>query len=146
MEIKSLSDQKHIENALLRDYLVWLEGYLLDGGEPSHYYDYPWIRCRMKITWEDFTTNGECGASSQQTIAPYGISYLGGPIGHNTIYYYDEFRDKYCVHGHFVPVYSDPEFNEIRLLQEFIRNGAEERNWIEWAESRSDLYPYDSRW
>ncbi len=126
MEIKTLAEQIKegiIRPAELSDYLTWLEGFLLDGGVPSHYYNYPWQGCRFMIAWEDFTTARECGARACEIIVPYGVSYLGGEMGHNNFYFYEELTDKFSVRGHFVPVYDDPEFEQIPQLREFIKAG-----------------------
>jgi hypothetical protein len=129
----SLCHQKEkFEAAALRDYLVWLEGYLLDGGEPTEYIDREWredhdwpFESDMLTAKENFTTNGECGAYARSIIVPYGVDWdISHGLGHSNLYYYD--GKEFGVIGGWVPVYSDSAFEEIPQLRDFIEEQKQE--------------------
>ena len=57
------SDESEVENSLtgkLRharkgDYERWLSGYVANGNQPTHHYDYPWTELQMSFSWPSGT-------------------------------------------------------------------------------------------
>lgn len=99
-------------------YVEWLRGFVASGGRPTHSYDYRFGRSWLYAPRE-FAVNGECGASAVHVILDPGARVLNpNPwkpfkgFGHNTLYLLDDFQ----VIGDWVPVYSNPEFDEFRDL------------------------------
>lgn len=97
--------------AALGDYIEWLTKWISAGGQPTHYCHYPFNGHSWLVAEQDFHTGGECGANSAEVIVPRGVRYLGGPLGHNNLFMHSGPKK----HGHFVPVYSDPEFLKLGL-------------------------------
>lgn len=109
----------HTIPATIHQYLLWMEGFIAEGGKPTHFYDYPFDRPTWLYTSLDFAVNGECGARSQNVIVEAGATVLNpnpwkpfGGYGHNHLYLMDGFR----VIGDWVPLYSDHEFDPYRSL------------------------------
>lgn len=97
-----------LRQAKVKDYKIWLAGFLGKGGEPTNCYDYPMERGMedWKITYSDFQIVLLFGADSLNIIVPKGIKFLGGELGHSNLYLMDDFS---CMGG-WVPVYSDIHF------------------------------------
>jgi len=83
-------------------YSKWLEGFIENGGEPTHSYNYP-----MPDSWyvatRDFETFYLCGSSAIHIIVPENINWLGGYLGHCNLYFMKDYIHK----GSWVPIYSD---------------------------------------
>lgn len=88
------------------EYAAWLKAWTEAGGQPTHYYDYPFQRQTWLTAQRDFTTGGECGANAVQILVPAGVSYEGGPLGHNELYFMEGATQR----GGLVPVFADPVF------------------------------------
>lgn len=88
------------------EYAAWLKAWLDAGNQPTHYYDYPFERQTWLTAQRNFTTGGECGANAVHVVVPAGVSYEGGALGHNQLYFMDGATQ--C--GDFVPVFNDPVF------------------------------------
>ncbi|MFJ5984365.1 hypothetical protein [Lentzea sp. NPDC092896] len=103
----------------LWQYIEWLRGYTAKGGRPTHSYDYEFKAERWRYAPREFAVNGECGSRSTQVILGPGAQALNpnpwkpfGGFGHNNLYWLDDFK----VIGRWVPIYSNPEFDEFRGL------------------------------
>jgi len=84
-----------------KDYANWLIGYLKNGGQVSHVYDYEFPG--FFIAKKDFKLGSLYGANSIQVIIPEGIK-TSNASGHNTYYFMDDFKTS----GYgWVPIYSD---------------------------------------
>ena len=103
--------------AVLDEYLTWLRAWLDAGHQPTHAYDYPWSRQEWLTATRDFTLGGECGADSVRIIVPTGIEWARGDLGHNSLYFLDGPKQM----GDVVPVFSDPQFEVLPGVAEFIR-------------------------
>jgi hypothetical protein len=93
--------------ATVEEYADWLRGFMVAGGEPTHFYDYPFDRWDFEYAMHHFATCGERGARSRHIIVPVGVQHLGGDLGHNTIFFADGYRPV----GSVVPVFTDPVFD-----------------------------------
>jgi hypothetical protein len=107
-EIKQGGVMPHLRPATPKDYNRWLTGYIQNGGEPSHCYDYPMTRARFYIAIRDFVLHPFYGAQSINVIVPVGVNVSVYDAGHNSVFYMEEFKK-----GAFttVPLYSD--FQEV---------------------------------
>lgn len=86
------------------DYAQWLTGYMGNGGQPTHYYDYPIARASFYVAIRHFSLEHPLfGANAVNIIIPEGVAFLGGDLGHCNLYY----MDGYAVRGGWKPVYSD---------------------------------------
>lgn len=97
---------KAFRQGTLDDYLNWLRLWLVQGNQPTHYYDYPFSKWDWLVAQRDFTTGGECGTDAANIIVPQGIHHVGGDLGHNTLY----LIDGPSLQGDVVPVFEDEEF------------------------------------
>ncbi len=97
--------------ASIKDYKKWLEGYLSNGGEITHSYNYPFGR------WEWFVAKSPvievpplCGASKLDIIVPVGIEaralFPKKGMGHVGLYFMDGFKKNAAT----VPIFSDVIF------------------------------------
>jgi len=90
-----------------RDYDEWLTGYMAQGNEPTHYYEYPWSRVAGSffVATKDFELPPLFGVSAISLIVPKSVKFLGGGLGHSRLY----FEDGYTMKGEYivVPVYQD---------------------------------------
>lgn len=93
----------------LTEYTAWLQQWLANGNQPTHFYDYPFARQSWITAQRDFSTGGECGADAARIIVPEGIHHLDGTLGHNVLY----LMDGPAVRGNIVPVFSDPVFLDL---------------------------------
>ncbi|MDO8508021.1 MAG: hypothetical protein Q7S53_05665 [bacterium] len=92
-------------HASIGEYRDWLEGFRKNGGEVTHHYTYPFSRQQRDffVAKADFPATPRYGADSINIIVPEGVNFLGGNIGHSTLY----FMDGYRMIGHFAPSFSD---------------------------------------
>jgi len=104
----------------IEDYVLWLQGYVKRGGKPTHFYDYPVRRADFRYASSTVTVDSdyEYGARSRNIIVANGVTTErtrpAGPFGgwaHTHLYFMHGFRTS---DPHWVPVYSDPEFDAIR--------------------------------
>jgi hypothetical protein len=91
--------------ATANDYVIWLKGYLEDGGEITHTYDYPISRWKFVVATSHFTLKPGFGVNAKHIIVPRFIKW-SGQLGHDSVFEMNEYK---C-HGRIVPVFSDPEF------------------------------------
>lgn len=117
--------------AVLDEYLIWLRAWLDAGHEPTHTYDYPWSRQDWYTATRDFALGGECGADAVQIIVPAGIQWTRGDLGHNRLYLLDGAEQR----GDFVPVFSDPAFEALPGVREFV--AAKARKYAEMRRQRA---------
>lgn len=96
-----------LRKAEASDYIEWLKGYIGNGGEPSHFYDYPFSQPgSFYIATEDFRIFPLFGSAAIHIIVPKGIhADVSESTGHCCIYFMDGFRIEYCTS--WVPVYQD---------------------------------------
>lgn len=90
----------------MNEYAAWLRAWLKAGNQPTHYYDYPFEGQTWLTAQQDFTTGGECGANAVCVVVPAGVSYKGGSLGHNQMYFMDGVTQR----GGWIPVFNDPVF------------------------------------
>lgn len=94
-----------MRKAQAHDYAMWLTGYLNNGGNVTHQYDYPFERAGFVVATSDFHIRPGYGARSQRILVPRFVKWTG-TLGHDSIY----MIDGYQVHGIWVPTYSDSVF------------------------------------
>jgi hypothetical protein len=81
---------KHVKQASRGDYNKWLINFVENGGEPTHYYDYPFNRWRnFYVAIENFEIKPLYGASRINIIVPKGITITGNQ-GHTDLFYCDK--------------------------------------------------------
>ncbi len=99
--------------ATIEDYEEWLKGFIQGSGDPTHYYDYPMDRVvdSFFIAIDDFEIIPLFGSQSISVIVPRGVNFLGGELGHNRLY----FEEDYDYKGNIVPVYINIIYNDISL-------------------------------
>lgn len=86
------------------DYMTWLKGYVAQGREPTHVYDYPFDRWdNFYMAERDFEVIPLYGSSSINIIVPEGIK-VSGSCGHNELFFMDGFKT--CDYG-IVPIFED---------------------------------------
>jgi len=89
------------------DYEDWLSGYMLQGNDPTQYFDVPWSKAgiNMFVATKDFELAPLFGVSAISVFVPKGIKFLGGELGHSKLYFEEGCR----MQGEFlfVPVYHD---------------------------------------
>lgn len=118
--------------ARLDEYIEWLKGFLATGGTLTNAYDYPWQRVDFLLATCNFRLGGECGSDARPIIVAEGAQHLGGDLGHNTLYFMDEFR---LAGMKRVPVFGDPAFEALPGVEAFRR--AEELKKSEWLRERA---------
>ncbi len=96
----------NVRPATIDDYKEWLAGYLLHGGKPTHYYNYPFPRDTFYVAKMGFDLPARYGAGSISVIIPAGIQIHYKQLGHNKLYYLDGWQ----VEGRWIPVYKDIKF------------------------------------
>lgn len=89
------------------DYARWLAGYIRQGGELTHSYDYDLPRSFFVATG-NLHLPALYGSRAVSVIVPRGVEVTFDEIGHNALYFMDDFR----VEGSLVPLYSGLPLNE----------------------------------
>lgn len=91
--------------ATKEDYEIWLSGYIGNGKEPTHYYDYPMTRVldSFFLAIDHFEIGPLYGSSSINILVPESVEFLGGKLGHTNLYMFKDYKNK----GIWVPVYED---------------------------------------
>ena len=117
------------EPAPLSIYIDWLHQRLSAEVGPTHWYDYSYPQRDFLLATADFTTGGECGVYARSILVPPGIRHLGGALGHNDLYYFDEDAPMPSI----IPVYSNPEFLVLPGIVDFVA-AAKQRDRAFWAE------------
>jgi len=74
--------------AFKREYAKWLNHYLENGGEITHFYDYNFPANMFFVATCDIVVTPLYGANAFSVIVPYGIT-VTGETGHSNIYRYD---------------------------------------------------------
>lgn len=94
-----------LRTATVRDYAAWLRGFMEHNGKPTHFYEYPFRReTGFKVAQESFGFQDELhGSQAIHVIAADPSMFLGGPLGHCTLYFMSDFSHR----GAWVPVYPD---------------------------------------
>lgn len=85
------------------DYEAWLAGYINNGGEITHTYDYSWSDRNWCLAVRDFRISPLCGSDALYIIVKSGVKLLGGDLGHSEVYLMDGFK----LLGSWVPTYED---------------------------------------
>lgn len=85
------------------DYMRWLKGFLENGGEVTHVYDYDMHLIGWEVVTQDFEISPLYGSESKNLIVEEGVVLKGGAEGHCGMYFMDGFR----LHCGIVPIYSD---------------------------------------
>jgi hypothetical protein len=117
------------EPAPLGTYIDYLHRRLSAEIKPTHWYEYPFPQRYFLLATADFTTGGECGASARSILVPSGVHHLGGGLGHNNLYCFDEDAPVPFI----IPIYGNPEFLALSGVVEFIAE-AKQRDRAFWAE------------
>ena len=119
--------------AYMRDYLTWLKKYFKKGGQFTSYIDREFMVGDVLEAVADFHLTGPYGANSREIIIPRGVSFLGGDTGHCTLYFMESgtaLKASNCPH---VPMFSDPEFLNLRGAKEFLeKKRKEEEEYRRW--------------
>ena len=106
---------EHFVPGRLIDYEVWLQGYLLNGGEVSGLYPRDWANYFEKellYATHNFTLDDERGSAARNVIVMPGITQEG-EVGHNSLY----FLEDYCFKGnHEIPVFITSELKKLNSL------------------------------
>ena len=103
--------------ATVADYQRWLVAHRKSGNEPTHHYDYPFAQGNLahlgsgpdfrKPKWyvaeRNFRAVPLFGAAAVNIIVPKGVNFLGGNLGHSTLFFEADGRTD----GHCVPSYTD---------------------------------------
>ncbi|GAI06623.1 unnamed protein product [marine sediment metagenome] len=100
-----------LRQARVEDYKNWLAGFLEKGGKPTHCYDY-FLESSLdqwRVAFSNFQVIPLFGADALNIIIPNGIKFLGGELGHSTLYFMHDFSRKAITDG-WVPIYSDIHF------------------------------------
>jgi len=93
-----------------KDYRKWLKGFVAKGGKITNVYDYP-ISSDLSdwfVAHRAFEISPLFGASSINIIAQEGVELLGGELGHNEIYFLDNYEHM----GSNVPTYTDMKLED----------------------------------
>jgi len=88
------------------DYAKWLKGYLAQGGEITHVYDYE-MPAKFGVANQPITMTKLCGGDSVSIIAD-NVAVEVESMGHNQLYVIDGDEFKVIPKG-MVPLYSDVE-------------------------------------
>lgn len=104
---KKLAHFLNLRPASAKDYLLWLEGYIKNGGRPSHVYDYPFSRWEWYVATRSIEPVAAYGSGAINIIIPAGISVGIGDWGHCNLFYIDGYRA--CG---IVPIFKDTNFPE----------------------------------
>ena len=104
-ELKNLKVLPKLRTACQRDYEKWLIDWLLAGNRITIVYDMEFKEGRFKIAKEDVLSAPLYGLSAHNIIIPQQFKFLGGELGHNQIYYYENGAPAHA--GDFVPLYND---------------------------------------
>jgi hypothetical protein len=87
-------------------YADWLKGYLDNGGEMTHSYDYPISRAQViYISSGSARITPLYGSSAKMIIVPKGVEVTIEALGHNNVFFMSDFSTE----GYFVPLYPDIE-------------------------------------
>lgn len=95
----------NIRPATIDDYKEWLQGYIWNGGEATHYYDYNFPTDEFFVLKKSGELPTLYGSYSINIIIPVGLA-LGvekNKIGHSNLYYMEDYEHE----GHWVPIYKN---------------------------------------
>lgn len=132
-----------MKKASLKDYMQWFEGYTAKGGKPTHAYTYEFINRDWLVATKDFYLGGECGANSKSIVVMPGVKWLGGDLGHNSLYFMDDYR--YV--GSSIPVFNDICFRAVdskgvvqrMFLEELRRDAIREIHYTDQFDDEDDF-------
>lgn len=106
MKRKVLNIVSKLDKANKSDWLCWIRGYIKNGGEITHFYDYGFYRHDWYLIREDFIFDIDAyGANSFNVIVMPGINVTIKKMGHCQIYFMDDFKMEGNIE--FVPCYSN---------------------------------------
>jgi len=99
-----------VRAATMEDYKQWLAGYLRNGNNPTHSYNFPMERVldEFWVAKQDFKISPLHGAQAIKIIVPEDTKFLGGALGHSNLYFIDGFKNK----GGLVPIYNNLSFGK----------------------------------
>lgn len=109
-------------SATLDQYVIWLKGYIKRGGKPTVFLNHPFSTASFEYADHSVIVNSdrEYGARSRKIIVEKNVrvwrtnpnAYFSG-WGHTKLYLMDGYQ---VLSGTslYVPIYSDPEFDDIR--------------------------------
>jgi hypothetical protein len=85
-----------LRKAKSRDYKKWLKGHLENGGEITHKYPYSFSRLsdQYYVAKSNFRISPLYGAGSIYIIVPKNVNFLGGEVGHNTLFFKKDYTRK----------------------------------------------------
>jgi len=102
----------------LGEYNAWLTGFMLAGGRPTHFYNYPTPLSEWFTAVSDVALAPLYGSFALEIVVPAGVRDLGGDTGHTSLFITTSdgeflgrrFRDTGPqTQLSFVPVYTDTE-------------------------------------
>jgi hypothetical protein len=85
--------RQHLRPAKPHEYASWLQGYIAEGGQPTHFYDRPTPLSDWYVALRDFEMYPLHGALSINVIVPVGVTVTGS-TGHNDLYLMDGFTSR----------------------------------------------------
>ncbi len=91
--------------ASVKDYLLWLKGYMENGGRPTHVYDYPLPQREWYVAIREIEPIELYGADAINIIIPANVSTKIGDWGHCELFYMDGYRPSSTV-----PIFKDTHF------------------------------------
>ena len=96
---------KEVRLATASQYNEWIAGFIANGGQPTHCYDYPMSNQRFYVAMKDFKLLALFGSRAINVIVPKGIEVKSDDLGHSHLY----FMDGFTCRGGFVPIFEDTE-------------------------------------
>lgn len=91
--------------AQVHEYAMWLNGFINNGNEVSHHYDYPFERAGFVVATQNFVLKPGYGARSKNILVPRHVQWTGH-VGHDNVYMMNGYHHV----GSWVPAYSDDIF------------------------------------
>lgn len=104
-----------LQPAPLSIYIDWLRTHLSEGCQPTHGYDYPYPADWFLLATAPFTTGDERGVHARNILVASGIQHVGGDLGHNQLFLFDEGPLPTVI-----PIYSNPEFLVLPGIADFL--------------------------
>lgn len=95
--------------AAVEEYLSWLRGHVLLGGEVTHYYDRPFKTVPFRIAYKYAEISRVYGEQAYTLIVPHGIRWSAPQgLGHVALCTMSDYR---ATNSNMIAVFNDPHFN-----------------------------------
>lgn len=112
-ETQVMENALRLKRASIEDYALFLYNYMMQGGRPTHAYDYEYARAEILLAEQDTVLPATLGAASLDVLARPGVTVAraaGFDHGH-------VFHQEGHTHARWIPVYLDL----VPLVQELAR-------------------------